>query len=97
MEYALYSLWKINVLELIRIKASLSKQFHIQPSEIDKMSYWEYEYYVRYINDLVKEENKEQQSQMDKAGVSKYTNPKNINKMTNPKMPSMPKIPNMKF
>lgn len=99
MEYALYSLWKINVIDLIKIKASLSKQFHIQPSEIDKMNFWEYEYYVTMINDMVKEENKDQQSQMSKYGVDKYTNPNNIKKYTNPKMPSTPKMPsvNLKY
>lgn len=93
IEYCLYLLWKIDVLELIKLKASIAKQFHIQPSEIDRMSYWEYEYFVRYINDMVKEENDEQEKQMssnDMGGMRKQ-----INNMSKMKQPTYPKIPNI--
>ncbi len=89
IEYALYSLWRINILELIRIKATLSKQFHIQPSEIDKMCFWEYEYYVKFINEAVKEENNAQQDQINKSGVGDISHiMKNLNKPSSPKLPS---------
>lgn len=85
---------KIDIVNLIKTKAILSKNFHIQPSEVDMMPMWEYEMYLGYLNDLVKEENEQQQAEMDKHNIKDYqkmTNPKNMQKMTQPpKMPSMP-------
>ena len=94
IEFDIFTLWKIDILNLIKSKAVLAKNFHIQPSEIDKMPMWEYEIFMEAINDLVKEENKEQQSQMDKYGANnamKTTNLNNINKM---QKFATPKIPN---
>lgn len=93
IEYNLFSLFKINISNLIQIKAALAKNFHIQPSEIDKMPMWEYEMFLDELNKLVKEENNQQQSEMDKYHVKDYmnaANPKNIQKMASPKMPKMP-------
>lgn len=92
-EYVLFGLFKIDLLSLIKIKASLSKNFHIQPSEIDKMPMWEYELYIQALNDLVNEENDKQKKEMDKYDVDGYrkmASPKNLEKMTNPSMPKMP-------
>lgn len=102
IETALFSLFKVDILNLIKIKASLAKEFHIQPSEIDNMTVWEYELFMRELNNIVKEENKRNEQEMDKSGyndIKKYSDPGYMNKMqrsyTNnmkmPKMPSMPK------
>ncbi len=88
-------LFKINVVNLIQIKASLAKNFHIQPSEIERMPMWEYEMFIDEMNRQVKDENNQQQAEMDKYHVNDYmktANPKNIQKMTNPKMPDLSKI-----
>lgn len=72
-------------MSLINIKANLSKSFHIAPSEIDMMPMWEFELYIKSLNDLVEEENKNNQAEMDKYHVNEYMNmskPKNIQKMT---------------
>jgi hypothetical protein len=42
----------------VKVKATLAKQFHIQPSEIDQMPMWEYEFFVDHIQEMIKEENK---------------------------------------
>ena len=57
IESALFSLFKIDIINYIKVKSILAKEFHIQPSEIDKMPAWEYELFMREINTLVKEEN----------------------------------------
>ena len=44
----------------------LSKNFHIQPTEIDKMPMWEYEMYIMQLNEIVKEENEGQKREADK-------------------------------
>lgn len=59
---------------------------------------WEYEFFIKELNNQVEEENKEQQSQMDKFGIdkiSKMTDPKRYQTNTSvPKFES-PKIPNI--
>ena len=96
IEYSIFALFRINVVNLIQIKASLAKNFHIQPSEIDKMPMWEYEMFIGEVNKQVKEENEKQQGEMDKYHVKDYmkNNPKNLQKMSQPKMPSF-KMPKM--
>ena len=79
-------MWKIDITSLIKIKASLSKNFHIQPSEIDKMPMWEYELFIKELNKQVEEENKQQEKEMDKYHVNDIQ--KNMGKYTNPKMPN---------
>jgi hypothetical protein len=92
-------------MNFIRTKAVLAKEFHIQPSEIDNMPAWEYELFVKEINNIVKEENDKNKQEMDKAGINdakKMSNPSYISKMQKdamPKMPNMtmPKMPSIKI
>ena len=95
IEYALVKLFQIDIIQLIKVKAILSKQFHIQPSEIDMMPYWEYEYYLRALNDSVEEENQKQQEEMDKYHINDYmkmAHPSSLNKMMANASPKMPNI-----
>lgn len=99
LDKAIYHLFFIDVIQQIKVKAAMSKQFHIAPSEIDKLPYWEYELWMKELNDLVKEENEEQQDQLDKYHVSDIMSSmssgkfmKNMQPET-PKMPAMPKMP----
>lgn len=72
-------------MSLIKLKANLSKTFHIAPSEVDMMPAWEFELYIKTLNELVEEENEGNQKEMDKYHVNEYMNmakPKNIQKMT---------------
>lgn len=100
IELLIYSLFKIDLLNFIKVKAILAKEFHIQPSEVDNMFAWEYELFMKELNEIVKAENDKQQKEMDKAGIKdakKMSDPRNIRKMQDaamPKMPSAP-VPNM--
>lgn len=94
IESAIFALFRIDVVHLITNKASMSKNFHIQPSEIDNMPMWEYEIFIKSLNDQVKSENEEQQKEMDKYDINKY---KNSSYPKTPKMPKPPSIPNMKY
>lgn len=79
-------------MHLIKMKATLAKNFHIQPSEIDKMPVWEYELFIQYINDEVKEENDKQQKEMDKYNINDYrkmSDPSRMQKMSQQQMPKM--------
>ena len=89
IEYGIFSLFKINIVNLIQIKASLAKNFHIQPSEIDKMPMWEYEMFIEEMNKQVKEENDKQQEESDKYHINDYMRNAQNPKFSQPKMPSM--------
>lgn len=92
------------MINYIKVKTTLAKEFHIQPSEIDKMPAWEYELFMKELNNMVKEENEKNKQEMDKAGLDK------AQKMSDPKymanqqramqkqsMSSIPKMPNIKM
>jgi hypothetical protein len=100
IEKAIISLWMINIENLVTNKVHLAKNFHIQPSEIDKMPMWEYEMFMKTLNEVVKEENKKQKDEMDKYDINSYkkmANPSNMNKMMNSSIPKMPSMNIPKF
>ena len=98
IEFAIFGLWKIDLMNFVKTKAVLSKEFKIQPTEVDKMPMWEYELFLQQLNELVKDDNDNQKREMDKYHINDYQkimNPPQMNKMVPPKMPnySMPKMP----
>lgn len=80
MESAVYSMYKVSVVNSVRNSLFICREYHIQPSEILRMPYWIYEEYLANIKDIQKKEEKEQKDQN-----------KRYNSMM-PKMPSMPKM-----
>ena len=53
----IYSTYRINTASLVRNKLFICKEWHVQPSEIDKMPYYEYEQILEEIKKEVKAEN----------------------------------------
>lgn len=93
IETLIFGLWKINIINLVKSKAILAKEYSIQPSEIDNMLMWEYELFLEEIKDLVKESNEQSKKQMED---SKYKPPKMPKYNSSPpKMPRIPKMPRM--
>lgn len=98
MEKVIYNLFKINTDNLIGIKIHLSKEYHIAPSEIDRMKFFEYEILLEQVNVLAKqqeEENKKYQEDMD--SMRSQMNPNKMmssmsQQMGNFKPPEMPKM-----
>ena len=88
LEAAIFSLWRMDILGFIKTKAILAKQFHIQPSEVDKMPYWEYEYFIKNLDEMAKKENEDQ----EEASKQYETKQKQFK---TPKLPNIPKIPKM--
>lgn len=87
-------------MSLIKSKAILSKNFHIQPSEVDMMPMWEYELYLKQLNELVEEENEKHKDIEQGQGKDMNKYKKMINNRSQPSMPktpnfNMPKTPNM--
>lgn len=59
------------------------------------MPFWEYEYFLRALNDAVEEENNKQQEEMDKYKINDYmkmAHPSTINRMMSNATPKMPNI-----
>lgn len=89
MESALYSLWVISLRNLARNKLHICKEWHIQPSEIDRMPYFQYEEYL----ELIQEFNKEEENRR-KQEEKQYKMP-NMNNMMSSVKRNMPTIPKM--
>lgn len=66
LEKAIMRLFMLDIERLIQVKVSLAKQFHIQPSEIDKMPVWEYEMFMRILNEEIRAENEKQEKEYGK-------------------------------
>jgi len=91
MESVLYSIWQVDVRNLVKNKLYICRDWHIQPSEIDRLVYFEYEYILQDIN----KENKEQEKR-NKEDEKKYGNMgklPNYNNMMNSASHNMPKMP----
>ena len=78
---------------MVRNKLIICKEYNIQPSELDRMAYYEYEQILEEINIIQKDEEKRQKEQ-EKQYNSQSFNP---NSMMNSMKNSMPKMsmPNM--
>lgn len=101
LEYMLIKLFIIDLMKMAELKATLAKNFHIQPSELDRMAYWEYELFIKALNQQVEEENKRQEDEMKKYKLDEAMStmrPGNIKKMTDPNRfsPTMPSMGSMK-
>lgn len=95
-ERAVIQLFMIDIMAHIETKAALAKNLRIQPSEIDRMAFWEYEYFFKSLNNMLKEENDRQEKEMAKYGIKdtmSMANPKNISKMMSSATPKMPQMP----
>ena len=94
MESALYSLWRINIENLAKNKLFICKDWHIQPSEIDRVPFYEYELYLESINTNNKEEaeRQEKENKQYEAMSKSYKNP-----TSSFKAPSMPSFSMPKF
>lgn len=87
----------MDVRNLVRSKLVIARDYHIQPSEIDKMVYFEYEYILEDINEERKEQEKRNAEEEKKYGdIGKGMNYNSMMRnMT--KTPSLPKINVPKF
>lgn len=98
MDQALYSMLRVNLRNLVKNKLYISKEWHIQPSEIDHLVYYEYEQILDEINEQNKEQekrNKEEQKQYDSMRQS-IPNMNNMTKNFGQNM-TLPKVNLPKF
>ena len=81
---------------MVRNKLFICKEYHIQPSEIDKFSFYEYEIVLTEIKKIQEEQEKERESHEKEMG--KY-NPKSMMRSMSSSMkpPQMPRVSMPKF
>jgi hypothetical protein len=78
----------------------ISKDYHIQPSEINIMPYYQYELYLEEIRAIQKEQEKENEKQeKQQSQMMKNMNPGSMMSSMNRNMPNMnmPKVNIPKF
>lgn len=92
MEFVLYSLWQVDVKNLVQNKLFICKEYHVQPSEIDRMVFFEYEYILEYIRKEQKEQKKRQEEDEKKYGNMNIPNYSSMMSAASKNIPSMPKI-----
>ena len=93
MESALYSLFQIDVRNLAKNRLFIAKEFKIQPSEIYKLDFFEYEWYLEDINEYQKEKQSQAEAQ-EKQHQQMQRQMKNpMGSMGNFKPPAMPTMP----
>lgn len=85
LEFSVIKLFQINLLNLIKNKVNLSKNFNITPSELDRMYYWEYEYLLEEVNNNIKAENERNEKDNEK-----YGDPKSMMRSARSMMPRTP-------
>ena len=90
LEFSVIKLFQVRLLNLIKNKVGLAKNFYIAPSEIDRMYYWEYEYMLDEVNNNIKAENERQEKENTKYGDM---SPKSMMREARSSMPYMPKSP----
>ena len=92
MELVLYSLWQVDVKNLVQNKVFICKEYHIQPSEIDRMVFFEYEYLLEYIRNEQQEQKKQREEEEKKYGSMNMPNYSSMMNNVSKSVPSMPKI-----
>ena len=97
MDQALYSLLRVNLRNLVKNKLWIAKDWHIQPSEIDRLPYYEYEWMIEYINEDYKEQEKRSKEEQKQYDSMKKGMPNMNNIMKGYQQPTLPKISLPKF
>ena len=102
MEFVLFSMFQIDVRNLVTNKLYICKEWHIQPSEVDRMMFFEYEWILMEINKNVKEQEKKNKEEEKKYSEMQKSMP-NYNAMARNysnagyRMPSMPSMGNFRM
>ena len=63
MEMSIFRTFQIDLLRLIKNKVVLCKNFNLQPSEIDRMCFYEYEYFIAEVQDTIQREQEAKEEQ----------------------------------
>ena len=70
MDLSVYSLFKVDILNLVKNETIISRHFHISPIELEQMPYWQYETFNIELNRILKEEKKQQENEERKQKLN---------------------------
>ena len=93
-------MFRVNIENLVRNKLYICKDYHIQPSEIDRMMFFDYEHILEEINVIQKEQQKQQEEEEKAYGnLSPNSISRSMSNSMNNQMQSfkMPKVEMPKF
>ena len=85
-------IWQVDIRNSVKSDLIIAREYHIQPSELKRLPYYQYEW---MIEDIL-EEQKKQEENRKKQEANMPQTPK-IPKMSTPSIPKMPKISIPKF
>ena len=93
----IHDLFQVNLENFFKAKFALHYHLHMQPSEIENLPYYEFEYILKNLSNFLEEKNKQEKEAYDKQSantpnMSKYS--KQFSKMRPPSIPkiSMPRM-----
>lgn len=95
-----YAPFRIDSEQMFKNFLYICKDYHIQPSEINQMPYYQYELYLEEIKVIQKQQEKENEKQeKQQSQMMKGMNPSSMMNNINRNMPSMniPKVNIPKF
>lgn len=84
---SIFQLFQVELDNFFKAEAALYEHWRLQPSEIERMPFFELESKLKILEEKLKERNKQEKEQKDKMGSGPKTP-----KMPNIKMPSIPKM-----
>jgi hypothetical protein len=96
VESKAFSLFQISLENFFKAKFYLGFHLHLQPSEIDALDFYEYQYYVQNLTEHLKKQNKEEQEQNEQMQEQYSTQTPKVPKMSDYGM-KMPKMSGMKM
>lgn len=92
-------MWQVNIENLVKSKLFICRDYHVQPSEIDRLPFFEFEIMCGEIKEMAEkqqEDNEKQREQMPgMPNVNKMMS--NIGRNVTSSMPKMPTISIPKF
>lgn len=83
----IYSLFQTSIEDILKNKFQLMVQLRVPTSVVNTWYYWEYEEFIKLLNEKNKEENEQQKKQQDEqssAMGSSSFNPSSVMKQYNP-------------
>lgn len=96
MDQALYLMFRVNIRNLVKSKLSICREWHIQPSELDRLPYFEYEQILEEVNEVAKEQAKKNEEEQKRYNSMQKTIP-NMNNLTSSIGKNLPKMTMPKF
>lgn len=99
-ESKVFSLFQISLQSFYDLRAALLKYSHLQPSEMDRMPFFELEELVDSLKELAdreKEEENKRNSSQEGASFNMSSMNSQVNRMMSNTSSSMPSLPNFKL